>query len=131
MRWMRVVVVLGALAGLPFAAWRVPKYDSKPVAIVGEVRHQLLDRPEDIRHQLRTPFEELFGNRAVSLVDGRRIYVSENDYKLCWPESWEAIYEKNYTLRITAEARPLYFNDYTVATITLVTRVDKPMARAK
>jgi hypothetical protein len=130
-RWMRVFVVLGAVAGAPFAAWRLPKLESKPVAIVGEVHHQLLDRPDDVRHRLRTLFEELFGNRAVTLVNGRRIYVTESDYKRCWPESWDAIYEKNYSLRVTAEARPLYFDDYTVAKITMVTRVDKPMARAR
>ncbi|MHC4141619.1 MAG: hypothetical protein ACYSUF_06975, partial [Planctomycetota bacterium] len=86
---------------------------------------------EDIRHQLRTPFEELFGNRPVTLVDGRRIYVTESDYKLCWPESWDAIYEKNYSMRISAKARPLYFNDYSVAEVKTVERIDNPMARAR
>jgi hypothetical protein len=129
--WLRVIFVLGVVAGTPFAVWRLPKVDSEPAVIKGEVRHQLIDRPESIRHQLRTPFEELFGNRAVTLVDGRRIYVTEDDYDRCWPESWDAIYAKNYSLLITAEARPLYFDDYTVATITLVTRVDKPLAHAQ
>jgi hypothetical protein len=130
-RWMRVVVVLGALAGAPFAAWRIPKFDSKPIAIVGEVHHQVLDQPEGLQHQLRTPFEEMFGNRAVNLVDGRRIYVSENDYKLCWPESWEAIFEKNYSMRISAEAKPLFFGGYSVAKITMVKRTDSPVATAR
>jgi hypothetical protein len=130
-RWMRVVVVLGAIAGMPFAAWRIPQYKSSPIAIIGEVRYEVLDRPEDIRHQLRTPFEELFGNRPVTLVDGRRIYVTESDYKLCWPESWDAIYEKNYSMRISAKARPLYFNDYSVAEVKTVERIDNPMARAR
>ncbi|MHC4218327.1 MAG: hypothetical protein ACYSU7_07705 [Planctomycetota bacterium] len=129
--WMRFVFFLGVIGGSPFAVWRIPQYDSKPAAIVGEVLHEVLDQPTDIRHQLRTPFEELvFKNRAVNLVDGRRIYVSEADYKLCWPDPWEVIYEKNYTVRITAEARPLYFDDFTVAKITMVSRVDSPMARA-
>jgi hypothetical protein len=130
-RWMRVIVFLGAIAGLPFAAWRVPQYKSAPIAIIGEVRYEVLDRPDEIRHQLRTPFEELFGNKPVTLVDGRRIYVSESDYKLCWPESWDAIYEKNYTMRITAKAKPLYFNDYSVAEVKTVQRINNPMARAK
>jgi hypothetical protein len=131
-RWFRFVVFIGAICGAPFAAWRIPKYQSDPVIIAGEVHHQVLDQPKDIRHQLRTPFEEmLYGNRAVNLVDGRRIYVSEADFKLCWPESWEAIYEGNYTMRISAKARPLYFNDYTVAEITQHLRVDHPVASAR
>jgi len=129
-RWMRVVVVLAAIAGVPFAVWRIPQYESDPIVIIGEVRYEVLDRPEDIRHQLRTPFEELFGNKPVTLVDGRRIYVSESDYKLCWPESWDAIYEKNYSMRISAKARPLYLNDYSVAEVKTVERIDNPMAHA-
>ncbi|MHC5006672.1 MAG: hypothetical protein ACYTGF_04840 [Planctomycetota bacterium] len=130
-RWMRVVVVLAAIAGAPFAAWRIPQYESDPIVIIGEVRYEVLDRPDEIRHQLRTPFEELFGNKPVTLVDGRRIYVSEADYKLCWPESWDAIYEKNYTMRISAKARPLYLNDYSVAEVKTVERIDNPMAHAR
>jgi len=129
-RWMRIVVVLAAMAGAPFAVWRIPQYESDPIIIVGEVRYEVLDRPDQIRHQLRTPFEELFGNKPVTLVDGRRIYVSEADYKLCWPESWDAIYEKNYTMRISAKARPLYLNDYSVAEVKTVERIDNPMAHA-
>ncbi len=130
-RWMRVMVVLGALAGAPFAAWRIPQIDAKPVAIGGEVQHRVLDRPKEIQHRLRTPFEELFGNKALTLVDGTRIYVSEADYRLCWPESWEAIFEKNYSMRITAQAEPLFFGDYSVAKITLVKRRDHPVANAR
>jgi hypothetical protein len=130
-RWMRVVVVLAAFAGVPFAVWRIPQYESDPIVIIGEVRYEVLDRPDEIRHQLRTPFEELFGNKPVTLVDGRRIYVSEADYKLCWPESWDAIYEKNYTMRISAKARPLYLNDFSVAEVKTVERIDKPMAHAR
>ncbi|MHC4081870.1 MAG: hypothetical protein ACYS15_06400 [Planctomycetota bacterium] len=130
-RWMRVVVVLGAIVGAPFAVWRIPQYKSRPIAIIGEVYYEVLDRPEGIRHQLRTPFEELFGNKPVTLVDGRRIYVSKDDHKRCWPESWDAIYEKNYTMRISAKARPLYFNDYSVAEVTTVKRLDHPVARAR
>jgi hypothetical protein len=130
-RWMRVVVVLAAIAGAPYALWRIPQYESDPIVIIGEVRYEVLDRPDEIRHQLRTPFEELFGNKPVTLVDGRRIYVSESDYKLCWPESWDAIYEKNYSMRISAKARPLYLNDYSVAEVKTVERIDKTMAHAR
>ena len=64
------------------------------------------------------------------LLDGQRIYVDPKDYRLCWPESWTAIYEQGYSVVITAEARPLLFGGYGVATITSAQRVDRPVATA-
>jgi hypothetical protein len=127
-RLLKFVLVVGMIAGAPFAVWRLPRPEGKTVAIVGEVHHSVLDNPKQIRDKLRTYFEELVGNKPVSLMDGRRIYVSEADYKLCWPDTWEVIYEQNYSVRITAEARPLLFGDYSPAKITRVRRVDNAVA---
>ena len=82
----RVILVLGLIAGAPFAAWRVPRPETKPITISGKVHHRVLDHAPDIQHELRTPFEELFGYKPVNLVDGERIYVNDEDYKKCWPE---------------------------------------------
>ncbi len=124
----RVLVLLALVPGLPFAAWRIPHGDA--VVIEGEVWHQALDTAPDIGHQLRTLFEEVLGNRPVSLVDGQRIYVSEADYLLCWPESWEEIYEHGYSMWVEAEARPLILGGYAVAKIARTERIDHPVAAA-
>ena len=124
----RVVFVLAILAGSPFLAWRVPRPETKPLIITGEVRHQILDHAPDMQHQLRTPFEQLFGNKPVMLVDGNRLYVSAEDYVLCWPESWDEIYEGGYSVMITAEVRQLIFGGYSVASISSAERVYRPVA---
>ncbi len=124
----RVLVLLALVPGVPFAAWRIPHGD--PVLIQGEVWHQALDTAPDFTHQIRTLFEELLGNRAVSLVDGPRIYVSEADYELCWPETWERIYEQGYSMHISAEVRPLIMGGYAVAKVSHAERVNHPVASA-
>jgi hypothetical protein len=110
--------------------WRAPKPKSGPVTIVGVVRHQVLDQAPDLPHQARTLFEKAFTNLPVTLETGQRLYVTPEDYKLCWPESWETIYEKGYTLAVTAEARPLLFGGYGVAMITKVERIEKEVPEA-
>ena len=102
-----MLVVFAAIAGSPFVLWRVPDPQNDARIIAGSVYHQVLDEAPDLQHRVRTQFESLFGNKAVTLVDGPRLYVSEADYKRCWPESWEQIYTKGYSLRITAETKPL------------------------
>ena len=124
----RVVVMIGVLLSVPFATWRMPSPEGAPVVINGEVHHQILDKAPNVQHQLRTPFEGLFGNKPVMLLDGQRIYVDPKDYRLCWPESWSAIYKQGYSVVITAEARPLLFGGYSVATITSAQRIDRPVA---
>ena len=126
----RLVFVMGLLAGAPFIAWRVPRPETQPLIITGEVRHQILDHAPDIQHKLRTPFEQIFGNKPVMLVDGKRLYVNAEDYLLCWPESWEAIYENAYSVVITAEVKQLIFGGYTVASISSAERVDRPVPTA-
>lgn len=120
------MTVIGALAGAPFAAWRLPVGD--PITIEGEVRFQALDTPPNLTHELRTQFEAMFGNKAVSLINGPRLYVSETDYDLCWPESWSAIYDKGYSMIVVAEVRPTLIGDYTVAHVSDVKRIDSPVA---
>ena len=61
-------------------------------------------------------------------IDGERIYVTEADYGLCWPEFWDEIYSGRYSVMITAEVTPLLFGGYSVATITSAERVDRPVA---
>ncbi len=124
----RMVFVVGLIAGTPFAAWRIPRPETKPIMITGEVHHRILDHAPDIQHQIRTPFEEFFGNKPVNLIDGERIYVNDEDYGLCWPESWDAIYEGRYSVVITAEVTQLLFGGYSVARITSAQRVDMPVA---
>ena len=124
----RVIVVFAVLLSVPFATWRFPNPEARPVVITGEVHHRILDKAPDVQHKLRTPFERLFGNKAVMLLDGQRIYVNAKDYKRCWPESWSAIYEQGYSVVITAEVRLLIFGGYSVATITSAERVDRPVA---
>ena len=124
----RVVFVLGLITGAPFVAWRIPRPEAKPIMITGEVRHRILDHAPDIQHKLRTPFEELFGYKPVNLVEGERIYVNEADYRLCWPESWDAIYAGRYSVVITAEVTQLLFGGYSVARITSDERVYMPVA---
>ena len=124
----RMVFVVGLIAGTPFAAWRIPRPETKPIMITGEVHHLILDHAPDIQHKIRTPFEELFGNRPVNLIDGERIYVNDEDYGLCWPESWDAIYEGRYSVLITAEVTQLLFGGYSVARITSAERVNMPVA---
>ncbi len=124
----RMVFVLGLIVGAPFAAWRVPRPETKPILITGEVEHRILDHAPDIQHTLRTPFEELFGYKPVNLDNGERIYVNAADYGLCWPESWEAIYEGRYSVTVTAEVTQLLFGGYSVARITSAERVDRPVA---
>ena len=124
----RLVFVMVMLAGSPFLAWRVPRPETTPLVITGEVRHQILDHAPDMQHQLRTPFEQLFGNKPVMLVDGKRLYVNAEDYVLCWPESWDEIYEGGYSVMITAEVRQLIFGGYSVASISSAERVYRPVA---
>ncbi len=131
MRWLRMVFLLGAVGGVPFALWRYPMPDGEPVVFVGEVAYDVLDHPSDIRHQLRTPFEELLGNRALTLIDGPRLYVSQLDYDRCWTDIGTLGPGESYTMLITAKAKPLYFNDYTVARIIGIQRIDRPMVRAR
>ncbi len=121
----RVILLLATLGGLPFAVWRAPRPKSGPVTIAGVVRHQVLDQAPDLPHQARTLFEKAFKNMPVTLETGERLYVGPEDFKLCWPEPWETIYEKGYTLAVTAEARPLLFGGYGVASITNVERIEK------
>jgi len=123
----RVVVILVVLLSVPFATWRLPSPDAAPVVINGKVHHRILDKAPTVQHKLRTPFEGLFGNKPVMLLDGQRIYVDPKDYQLCWPESWSAIYKQGYSVVITAEARPLLFGGYSVATITSAKRIDRPV----
>ena len=120
--------MLGLIAGAPFAAWRLPRPETQPITISGKVHHRVLDRAPDIQHELRTPFEELFGYRPVNLVDGERIYVNDEDYKQCWPESWDAIYSGRYSVVITAEVTQLLFGGYSVARVTSAERVELPVA---
>lgn len=117
-----MLLFLSALAGAPFAAWRIPM--GNPMSIEGEVLYRALDRAPDLKHELRTYFESMFGNQPVSLVDGPRLYVSQEDYDLCWPESWSDIYDKGYSMRVSAEVRPLLLGGYTVARINGVNRID-------
>ena len=124
----RMVLVLGLIAGAPFAAWRIPRPETKLIMISGKVHHRVLDSAPNLQHELRTPFEELFGHKPVNLVDGERIYVNDADYRLCWPESWEAIYAGRYSVVITAEVTQLLFGGYSVARITSAERVDLPVA---
>jgi len=124
----RVILVLGLIVGAPFAAWRIPRPETQPITLSGKVHHRVLDHAPDIQHELRTPFEELFGYKPVNLIDGERIYVNEADYKLCWPESWDAIYSGRYSVVITAEVTELLFGGYSVARITSAERVDLPVA---
>jgi hypothetical protein len=124
----RVILVLGLIAGAPFAAWRVPRPETTPITISGKVHHRVLDHAPDIQHELRTPFEELFGYKPVNLVDGERIYVNDEDYKKCWPESWDAIYSGRYSVVITAEVTQLLFGGHSVARVTSAERVDLPVA---
>ena len=124
----RMVFVLGLIAGAPFAAWRIPRPETKPIVITGEVAHRILDHPPDLQHKLRTPFEDLFGYKPVNLSEGDRIYVNAEDYALCWPESWDAIYEGRYKVIVTAEVTQLLFGGYSVARITSAERVDLPVA---
>ncbi len=123
----RVVVILAVLLSVPFATWRMPTPDGAPVVINGKVHHRILDKAPNVQHKLRTLFEGLFGNKPVMLLDGQRIYVDSKDYQLCWPESWSAIYKQGYSVVITAEARPLLFGGYSVATITSAKRIDRPV----
>jgi hypothetical protein len=125
-----VIVLLAMLAGLPFAVWRAPRPKAGPVTLAGVVRHQVLDQAPDLPHQARTLFERLFENQPVTLETGLRLYVSPEDFKRCWPESWESIYEKGYKLAVTAEARPLLFGGFGVATITKVDRIEKEASEA-
>ncbi len=120
--------MLGLIAGVPFAVWRIPRPETKPTMITGKVQHRILDHAPDIQHQLRTPFEELFGHKPVNLSEGERIYVNDEDYRLCWPESWDAIYKGRYSVVITAEVTQLLFGGYSVARITSAERVDMPVA---
>ena len=124
----RMVFVFGLIVGAPFAVWRIPRPETKPIMITGEVQHRVLDHPPDMQHKLRTPFEELFGHKPVNLDGGERIYVNAEDYGLCWPESWDAIYEGRYSVIVTAEVRQLLFGGYGVARITSAERVDVPVA---
>lgn len=121
----RVIFLLATLGGLPFAVWRAPRPKTGPVTIAGVVRHQVLDQAPDLPHQARTLFEKAFKNMPVTLETGERLYVGPEDFKLCWPEPWEVIYEKGYTLLVMAEARPLLFGGYGVAKITKVDRIEK------
>jgi len=124
----RMVFAVGLIVATPFALWRIPRPETKPITIEGEVAHRILDHAPDMQHQLRTPFEELFGYKAVNLVAGERIYVNADDYRLCWPESWDAIYEGRYKVNVTAEVTQLLFGGYSVARITSSERVDLPVA---
>ncbi len=121
----RVILLLAMLGGLPFAVWRAPKPKGRTETIIGVVRHQVLDQAPDLPHQARTLFESIFKNLPITLETGQRLYVGPEDYKLCWPESWEAIYEKGYTLAVTAEAKRLLFGGYGVARITNVETIQK------
>ena len=127
----RVVVILAVLFSIPFATWRMPTPEGAPVVITGKVHHQILDKAPNVQHQLRTPFEGIFGNKPVMLLDGRRIYVAPKDYRLCWPESWSDIYEQGYSVVITAKARPLLFGGFSVASITSAQRIDRPVVTAE
>ncbi len=124
----RIVFVLGLIVGAPFAAWRIPRPEAKPIVITGEVQHRILDHAPDMQHKLRTPFEEMFGYKPVNLDDGERIYVNAEDYGLCWPESWDAIYAGRYSVVITAEVTQLLFGGYGVAKIKSAERVNTPVA---
>ena len=117
------------VVSVPFVAWRVPA--GAPFTIEGEVHYQALDTAPDLKHELRTYFEAMFGNKAVSLMDGKRLYVSEEDYEQCWPESWSEIYDKGYTMLVTAEVRPLLLGGYSVARISDTRRIDHPIASAQ
>ncbi len=124
----RFVFAIGLIASLPFAAWRVPRPETKPITITGEIHHRILDHAPDIQHQLRTAFEQFLGYNPVTLINGERIYVNDEDYLLCWPESWDAIYAGRYTVKITAEVTQLLFGGYSVAKVTSSQRIDQPMA---
>ena len=127
-KFARMVFVLGLIVGAPFAAWRIPRPETKPIIITGEVEHRILDHAPNLQHELRTPFEGLFGYKPVNLSEGERIYVNAEDYRLCWPESWDAIYEGRYSVIVTAEVTQLLFGGYSVARITSAERVDMPVA---
>lgn len=122
---LKALFLLAMLGGLPFAVWRAPRPKAGPVTITGVIRHQVLDEAPDLPHQARTLFEKLFKNEPVSLESGQRLYVPPEDFALCWPEPWEVIYEKGYTLKVTAEAQPLLFGGHGVARIVNVERIEK------
>ncbi len=129
---MKFLFVLTLIGSTPFVMWRVPHFEPEPKVIIGEVDHKVIDHAPDWKHQLRTPFEGMFGNRPVTLVDGTRIYVTPPDYDEVWPETWGEMYEKGYSIRITAQADKLLFGGLTVATITDTERVtvSRPIADA-
>jgi len=126
--FVKALLVLALLGSAPFVAWRVPKPDGELQIIVGTVDHQVIDHAPDWKHQLRTPFEEIFGNRPVTLDGGQRIYVTPPDYEKCWPEPWGEMYEKGYSVQITAQAQPLLLGGFTVAKVVSAEKVSRPMA---
>lgn len=130
-RVARFLFLVGLVGATPFAAFRAPLPNGKPILIEGDVRHLVIDHAPDIRHKLRTPFEELLGYKAIQLRGGERIYVSPADYALCWPESWGAMYDKGYTVHVVAEAMPLLMGGYAPAKITSAERIDRTLTHAR
>jgi hypothetical protein len=126
---VQAAFVLAAIGGLPFLAFRVT--NGEPVLLEGEVRDPGIDPTANILHLFRAQFEQLFGNRGVSLVDGPRIFMSEEDYARCWSDPTMGRDDRNgYTVRIAAEARPLLLGGYEVVRVRRVERVATPQMEA-
>ena len=119
-RRLPVPILALGLPLLPFAAWRIPLGDA--VTIQGELRYRIYEPAPNVAQFLRTPFESMFGNQGISLVDGPHLYLTEDDYKRCWPPD---LYTAGYRLYVTAEARPLLFGGYGVAKVQSIERINQ------
>lgn len=115
--------LLAVSAGAIAIRYRLPA--GPAMLITGEIEYQMFDI--DL-FSLRAYLEAHAGNRPIQMMTGgehARFYVSQADFKKCWPEFPSDMLDKHYTMQATFQVRPLALGGYSPASVVSVARLDK------
>ena len=117
-RW--ILTTLALLCVAPYVRYRLP--GGAAINVEAEVQYQLIDIGQ--RDHVRWFFEGLLGNRRLFLVNRPPMYVTDSDFRRCWPQP--RMKEADYAIQAKLKTYPLLFGGYDVATLVSVERLSKP-----
>lgn len=104
---------------MPFVRYRLP--NGRPIEVKAEVLYLYVDMGQG--DLWRSIFEIPLGNRRLFLVGNRWMFVSNADFKRCWPVP--DMRHSDYTLEVTLAASPLLFGGHGIAKVVAIERLDK------